>query len=88
MDIRNPLLEDMQKHYPELLEISRKCVKDLEHELDLVLPESELAYIAMHLGAAIEDSDQLSKIEHRILIACPTGMGTSRMLASRIKKKC
>jgi len=88
MDIRNPLLEDMQKHYPELLEISRKCVKDLEHELDLVLPESELAYIAMHLGAAIEDSDQLSKIEHRILIACPTGMGTSRMLASRIQKEC
>ncbi|SEJ69596.1 mannitol operon transcriptional antiterminator [Propionispira arboris] len=87
MDIRNPLLEDMQKHYPELLEISRKCVKDLEHELDLVLPESELAYIAMHLGAAIEDSDQLSKIEHRILIACPTGMGTSRMLASRIQKE-
>jgi mannitol operon transcriptional antiterminator len=88
MDIRNPLLEDMQKHYPELLEISRKCVKDLEHELDLVLPESELAYIAMHLGAAIEDNDQLSKIEHRILIACPTGMGTSRMLASRIQKEC
>jgi len=51
------------------------------------LPKSELAYIAMHLGAAIEDSDQLSKIEHRILIACPTGMGTSRMLASRIQKE-
>lgn len=87
MDIRNPLLSDMQAHYPALLAISRKCAAVLEAELHMPMPEAEIAYIAMHLGAAIEDSKQLAKTEYRVAIACPTGMGTSRLLASRIKKE-
>lgn len=87
LDIRNPLLKDMQKYYPELMDVSRQCAAELEAELGMRLPDSEIAYIAMHIGAAVEDTKQLKKNEHRILVACPTGMGTSRMLASRIKRE-
>lgn len=87
MDIRNPLLSDMQAHYPALLVISKKCAAVLEAELRMPMPEAEIAYIAMHLGAAIEDNKQLAKVEHRVAIACPTGMGTSRLLASRVQKE-
>lgn len=87
MDIRNPLLKDMQAHYPALLEISRKCAEVLEKELHRPMPEAEIAFIAMHLGAAIEEAQQMAKSELRVAIACPTGMGTSRLLASRVRKE-
>lgn len=85
MDIRNPLLGEMQKHYPELLTLTKKCVVEVEEELKTILPETEIAYIAMHIGAALADSEKFLHTAHRVVVACPTGMGTSRLLASRLK---
>ena len=85
MDIRNPLLGEIRTHYPELMSLTRKCVGDLEDMLGETLPDAEIAYIAMHLGAALSDSEKFSHAVHRAVIACPTGMGTSRLLASRIR---
>lgn len=87
LEIRNPLLKDMQEQYPALLEISRKCARVVEDELGKKLPEAEIAYIAMHLGAALADGEAVPKRKHRVAVACPTGMGTSRMLATRIRKE-
>lgn len=87
MDIRNPLLEEMQENYPELMSIAKKSVRDVEKELELIFPPSEVAYIAMHLSAAIMDGSMLKRLEHKVIVACPTGMGTSRLLASRIKQQ-
>ena len=47
--------------------------------------EAEIAYIAMHLGAALSDSEKFLHAVHRVVVACPTGMGTSRLLASRLR---
>ena len=85
MDIRNPLLGEIKEHYPELIELAGKCIKELENYIGQKLPEAEVAYIAMHLGAALSDSEAFLHSIHRVVIACPTGMGTSRLLASRIK---
>ena len=85
MDIRNPLLAEMKEHYPELIELTKKCVPDLEKYVGQELPEAEIAYIAMHLGAALSDSERFLHSIHRVVIACPTGMGTSRLLASQIR---
>ncbi|MBD3878465.1 MAG: BglG family transcription antiterminator [Quinella sp. 1Q5] len=85
MDIRNPLLGEIQTHYPELMTLTRQCVVELEAEVDETLPDSEIAYIAMHLGAALSDSEKFSHAVHRVVVACPTGMGTSRLLASRLR---
>ena len=85
MEIRNPLLSEMQEHYPELIELTKKCISDLEQYVGQKLPEAEIAYIAMHLGAALSDSERFLHSIHRVVIACPTGMGTSRLLASQIR---
>lgn len=87
MDIRNPLLGEMKEKFPELMNLAKICVKDVEKELELIFPESEIAFIAMHLSAALIDNDMLQKLEHRIIVACPTGMGTSRLLASRLRQQ-
>ena len=85
MDIRNPLLSEMQTTYPDLMELSRKCVGRLEKLVGKTLPDSEIAYIAMHLGAAMLENENAERRTFRAVIACPTGMGTSRLLAGRIK---
>ena len=85
MDIRNPLLNEIREHYPELMALTRKCVGELEKEIEKTLPEAEIAYLAMHLGAALSDSEKFLHAVHRVVVACPTGMGTSRLLASRLR---
>lgn len=87
MDIRNPLLAEMQEKFPELMSVARKSVSEVEKELELTFPESEIAFIAMHLGAALTDNSLLKKLEHTVIVACPTGMGTSRLLASRLRQQ-
>ena len=85
MDIRNPLLGEIERHYPELMSLTKKCVVEVEAEVGGALPDSEIAYIAMHLGAALSDSEKFLHAVHRVVVACPTGMGTSRLLASRLR---
>ena len=85
MDIRNPLLDEIREHYPELMSLTRRCVAEVEAEVGKALPDAEIAYIAMHLGAALSDSEKFLHAVHRVVVACPTGMGTSRLLASRLR---
>ena len=85
MDIRNPLLGEIQEHYPELMSLTKKCVVEVEEEVGKKLPDAEIAYIAMHLGAALSDSEKFLHAIHRVIVACPTGMGTSQLLASRLR---
>ena len=87
MDIRNPLLEEIKMFYPHLLKVSAKCARVLEDYLGQKLPESEIAYIAMHLGAVIEKKEILPEQLFRVAVACPSGIGTSRLLATRIEKE-
>lgn len=87
MDIRNPLLQEIKTLYPYLLEISSRCAKVLEDYLGMKLPESEIAYIAMHLGTVIEKKEIIPQPRYRVAVACPSGIGTSKLLATRIERE-
>lgn len=87
LDIRNPLLAEIKTHYPELIRVSEKCVRIVENHFGVKMPESEIAYIAMHIGAALQDNTAVTKHVYRAVIACAAGIGTSRILATRIEKE-
>lgn len=87
MDIRNPLLQEIKEHYSELFMLAAKCVVPIENYLVMKLPDSEIAYIAMHLGAALERKPSGRKKVFKAAVSCPTGMGTSSLLATRIQKE-
>lgn len=87
LDIRNPFVEEIKAFYPDLVEISRRCAQAVEDKLGLPMPESEIAYIAMHLGAAMETGTNLPKPLYRCAVACSTGIGTSRLLATKLEKE-
>lgn len=83
--IRNPLLRQMKEKYPQWMKIAEQASAPLERELGTKLPESEIAYLAMHLGSALEESAVNSR-RFSVLVACPTGIATSKLLASQLKK--
>ena len=85
MDIRNPLLAQMEAEHPELMELARYSTRMMEEEARAPLPADEIAYIAIHIGAALTEAGGDRPVV-RVLVACPTGLGTSRLLASRIRR--
>lgn len=87
MDIRNPLLDEIKAFYPHIMEISKKCAVVIAQRFDIEIPESEIGYIAMHLGAAIDKKEIDEKRVYKVAVACPSGIGASRMLASRIENE-
>ncbi|MFU8786004.1 MAG: BglG family transcription antiterminator [Candidatus Izemoplasmataceae bacterium] len=88
LDIRNPLLDKIKSQYPDLFEISRRCADVVTKRMNIIMPDSEVGFIAMHIGSAIErikNTRQDLKRIYKIVITCISGIGTSRMLAERLK---
>ena len=56
MDIRNPLLVQMEAEHPELMELARYSTRMMEEEVGTPLPADETAYIAIHIGAALTEA--------------------------------
>lgn len=86
LDIRNPLLEKIKEKYSKLFEVSKKCAAVLAEKEEIEVPESEAAYIAMHLGSAVERKRKPEQ-KFRAAVACTSGIGASRLLASRLNKE-
>ena len=84
LNIRNPLLK-IKVQYKEIYDSCENACEILKKitKVDKI-PESEVAYIAMHIAAAIEENIKSENLS--VVIACPTGIGTSRLLAVNIKK--
>ena len=83
MELFNPLTEEIKKKYPVLF----MAVRDsLENEFkDIHFPEDEVAFVVLHFGSALLMHEE--KVKINAVVVCPTGIGTSKMLASRIQKE-
>ena len=87
MDIRNPILDDVKLHYQELYMLAKECSIVIEEELHVPVPESELGYLAVHLGVALEDSRSYYSRRCRAVVCCPSGMVTAQLLALRVNRE-
>lgn len=88
LDIRNPLLSKIKEMYPEIYIMSEKTATMIKDQYEVVVPDEEIGYLAMHFGAAIE---RYRKLQHndkklRTGIVCSSGIGTSSLLYSRVSK--
>ena len=63
-------------------QIAAKIADRIEAKWSYKIPEAEIGYIALHLGAAVERITQSWKV----IIVCSSGVGTSQLLASKIKR--
>jgi len=82
LSIRNPILSEIKENYPTIFGAAWSSSIVFQEDLDLKVNEAEIGYIALHLGAAVERITQSWKV----IIVCSSGVGTSQLLASKIKR--
>lgn len=83
MKIYNPLLEEIKADNPDLFHIVRK---QAQRVLDSgTIPDEEIGFLVMHFGSAIERRKRLSAI--KALVVCSSGIGSSKLLMSRLQKE-
>lgn len=86
LEIRNPLLEKIKTNYAQVFDWTKQAVEPLERELNIILPDDEIGYLAIHFGAAIERA-KLNISENttiRVGVVCASGIGISSLLSTRI----
>ncbi|WP_147535930.1 BglG family transcription antiterminator [Bacillus marasmi] len=83
MGISNPLLERIKRDYQELFLIVKAAVNDVFHEYRV--PDEEIGYLVMHFGAAVLGNKDHIRVN--TLVICSSGIGTSKMLVSTLKKE-
>lgn len=83
MELFNPMTEDIKKKYPVLFMAVKSSLERVFK--DIHFPDDEVAFIVLHFGSALLMHEEEVKI--KAVVVCPTGIGTSKMLASRIQKE-
>ncbi len=86
MIIRNPLLDQIKQQYATYYQWTENSVRLLEERIGQPVPDDEVGYLTMHFGAAIESLLKKRNTTWRVIIACSTGIGSSKLLESRIQK--
>ncbi|EGA91277.1 transcriptional regulator MtlR [Planococcus donghaensis MPA1U2] len=79
----NPLTDEIKRKYPVLFMAVKQGVEN-EFE-ELYFSADETAFIVLHFGSALLIREE--KVQIGAVVICPTGIGTSKMLASRIQKE-
>jgi len=85
MNIRNPLLNDIKKKYPAAFQAAIIASKCIEEYLQMEVIEDEIAYIALHIGVALERMKLKKKQIKRVLIVCASGVGSAKLLSYRVQ---
>ncbi|MFC4560013.1 BglG family transcription antiterminator [Virgibacillus kekensis] len=83
LELFNPLTEEIERKYPVLFMAVKKSLKNGFKDIDF--PDDEIAFIVLHFGSALLMNEE--KVMVNAVIVCPTGIGASKMLASRIQKE-
>ncbi|MCF6095748.1 BglG family transcription antiterminator [Thermovorax subterraneus] len=85
LPLKNPILREIKENYPEIFEAVKNGLNALIDYVKCEIPEEEIGYIAIHFGAALERMRAKNRKVYRALVVCGTGIGTAKLLASRIK---
>lgn len=82
MRIYNPLLSELRHDYPALFDLVRHGTEKVF--ADEEFPGEEVGFVAMHFGAALDRGQ--GSFPRNVLVICSAGIGSSRMLSSRLER--
>ena len=86
LDFINPLLMEIKAMYPKLFLAIRKCASIIEDKEKVQIPEDEIAYLATHIGAVIQQEDRQIVKKFQVMLACMYGIGASQLLVANIQR--
>lgn len=78
----NPLLEKIYEEFTDLSHTVERYLKELFPDVDF--HSNEVLYVVIHFASAYERNPKSQKL--RVLIICSSGMGTAKILESRLRK--
>ncbi len=82
--VGNPLVNEIKKSYPFIFEISVTTASLIHQETGIMLNDDEIAYIAFHLGSAIELQEKFSTKINAVLY-CPRYYDFGVKLAAKVE---
>lgn len=84
--IHNPLTKDIKIQLYQSYEMAMLACEVLNEQYHVILPEDEIAMLALHIELAYER--KLSKVQKKnILIICSSGVGTAKFIKARFEKQ-
>lgn len=83
MSIHNPLLTKIKGDYPDLFNMISEAVEKVF--TGITIPDEEVGFLVLHFGSALESLHKKKNLH--ILAVCSSGIGTSKMLATRLKQE-
>lgn len=81
----NPLTNHIIGKYPELYTATQKSIYILEQAWRIKMSDSDIAYIAIHLGGELENSKS-SYSKKSVTLVCDEGVGIQKLLLSQCKQ--
>lgn len=84
LKLSNPIYDKIRANYNELFLNTKSVVFHLENYIKHVVDDQEISYITLHFGAALENAKSVTRDRPRVVIVCGTGIGTAKMVASKI----
>lgn len=81
----NELLREVVKKNPDIVHAVQRHIAPLEEFVQRRITKDEIAYITIHVCAAME-RHHYQGAQFMVLIVCNSGVGTSQLLLSRLKK--
>lgn len=79
------IVKEVLKEYPEVVKAAKESKEILEQYIKRSLESAEIAYIVVHICAAIE-RNRNSRDQYSVLLVCHGGIGTSQLLLERLRK--
>lgn len=80
----NPLINEIKEHYPKLYKTINSTCRLIFSRYNLKIPPEEVGYITMHIDVAVQREQAILR-KIKVLIVCPGGIGTARILCSKIQ---
>lgn len=81
----NPLKDEIQNRYPTIINAVNANISILEKSFQVVFNDSEVAYLSLHIGSALERNFENTRYGLRAVIMCASGVGTSQLLKNKIE---
>lgn len=82
INIKNRLLNDIKKQYSAMFGMTLLVSSVFEIRLGLKVNEDEIGYLTVHFQAAVERQ----MTAKNVIVVCPSGIGTSELIAVRINR--
>lgn len=85
--VYNPLLEQIKSEYPQVFEQCREASTVIEHVCGNKVSDSEIGYLAIHFGAALERIHERKSRRRQVEIGivCAGGFGVARLMSTKIR---